>query len=144
MILKILKSKKQIENFNFSIEKSIFSSKNVTWKNRFFQWKSQNFRLFFDFKNFKIIFLQDFFSFSIRIFFSVLEIFSTSRIYAQNCLGITFPSWPLFFTQNPAVTTFFWEGLSYEDTGTYLKNPSEGEVNKGFLGISLTYVIGSL
>ena len=39
---------------------------------------------------------------------------STSRIYAQSGLGVAPASAAWFFVQNPTVTTFFLDSLSYE------------------------------
>ena len=66
MILKILISKKS-RNFRF------FQLK----LNMSFSWKNQKFQLFFEIKNFKIIFLQEKIIFLIRIFFYDLEFIYT-------------------------------------------------------------------
>ena len=83
---------------NLEVEKIYRSEKKIRIENENFSWrkmilkilkskKSRKFRLFFDFKISKIIFLQDFFFVFDSDFFSDLEFFSTSRICAQNCLG---------------------------------------------------------
>ena len=115
--------KNDFENFGFqkklkililSIEKLIFSSKNFTWKNRFFYWKTQNFQLFLDFKIFKIIFIQEKKTFFDDFFSCLRWCGDFKALCAGKSVSRQVQLHPRIYSNlYITVTTFFLEDLSY-------------------------------